>query len=368
MPLARDGKMTDVPSHTWILPTVLKHAGIEFMHIGCNSASGSPELPSLFWWEGPDGSRVLTMYEASGYGSGLTPPAGWPSKTWLAMIHTGDKAGPPPPNAVQKLLDQAHKELPGVKIRMGRLSDFSDAVLRENPKLPVVRLDMTDTWIHGPMSMPVETKLARNVRPEIGALESLHSLLEAWGVKAAAVKERVAAAYEGSLMYGEHTWGYSMPLNKPRPYGEDWKKERAAGKYERIEESWREHGDNIRRAETAVTPALAEHMAALARSVRAEGPRIVVFNPLPWTRDDVVTVEVPSETLPELLDLSTGKTVPTDLDGRTLRFLARGLPALGYRTYVPCPVRRLRAGWPPTRRPQPSKTLPGECSSTRRAA
>src|SRR3990172_606239 len=27
MPLARDAKMTDVPSHTWIVPTVLKHAG-----------------------------------------------------------------------------------------------------------------------------------------------------------------------------------------------------------------------------------------------------------------------------------------------------------------------------------------------------
>lgn len=335
MPLARDGKMTDVPSHTWILPTILKHAGIEFMHIGCNSASASPELPALFWWEGPDGSRVLTMYEASGYGSGLTPPAGWPSKNWLAMIHTGDNAGPPPPSSVQKLLEQARKQLPGIKIRMGRLSDFADAVLRENPQLPVVRLDMTDTWIHGPMSMPAETKLARNVRPDIIALESLHSLLQAWGVKAAPVKDNVAAAYEGSLMYGEHTWGYSMPLNKPRPYGEAWQKERAAGLYERIEESWREHGDNIRRAESAVAPALAQHMAALAQSVRVDGPRIVVFNPLPWTRDDVVGVDVAPGTPAGLRDLATGKTVPADLDGQTLRFVAHGLPAMGYRTYVP---------------------------------
>ena len=69
MPLPRDAKMTDVPSHTWVLPTVLKRAGVDFMHIGCNGGSGSPELPSLFWWEGPDGSRVLTMY-SPGYGTG----------------------------------------------------------------------------------------------------------------------------------------------------------------------------------------------------------------------------------------------------------------------------------------------------------
>jgi len=70
LPLPRDGKMTDVPSHSWILPTMLKAAGVDFMHIGCNSASSSPEAPPLFWWEGPDGSRVLTMYAAGGYGSG----------------------------------------------------------------------------------------------------------------------------------------------------------------------------------------------------------------------------------------------------------------------------------------------------------
>ncbi len=28
MPLPRDAKMTDVPAHTWVLPTVLKHAGV----------------------------------------------------------------------------------------------------------------------------------------------------------------------------------------------------------------------------------------------------------------------------------------------------------------------------------------------------
>jgi hypothetical protein len=41
---------------------MLKHAGVEFFHIGCNEGVASPDLPRLFWWEGPDGSRVLTMY------------------------------------------------------------------------------------------------------------------------------------------------------------------------------------------------------------------------------------------------------------------------------------------------------------------
>jgi len=233
---ARDAKMTDVPSHAWALPTILKHAGVDFLHLGCNSASASPEVPLLFWWEGPDGSRLLTMYEASGYGSRLQPPDGWPHKTWLALIHTGDNHGPPAPGTVQKLLDQARKNLPRVKVSMGRLSDFGDAILAEDPELPVVRADMPDTWIHGIMSMPIETKIARNTRPKIAALEMLNTLLRCWGVDTESAKETVSSAHEGSLMYGEHTWGASVPLDK-RLYGKPWQEELAAGKYAHMEES-----------------------------------------------------------------------------------------------------------------------------------
>lgn len=51
MPIS--AKMTDVPSHSWVLPTLLSHAGIEFLQLGCNPASQYPRVPPLFWWEGP---------------------------------------------------------------------------------------------------------------------------------------------------------------------------------------------------------------------------------------------------------------------------------------------------------------------------
>ena len=44
LPEARDAKLTDVPSHSWALPTVLKNAGVDFLHIGCNPGSASPDL------------------------------------------------------------------------------------------------------------------------------------------------------------------------------------------------------------------------------------------------------------------------------------------------------------------------------------
>ena len=75
-------KMTDVPGHTWFLPTLLSGAGIKFLHLGCNSCCRSPKVPLFFWWEGIDGSRVLTMYNTT-YGSSILPPKGWKYSSWV---------------------------------------------------------------------------------------------------------------------------------------------------------------------------------------------------------------------------------------------------------------------------------------------
>lgn len=342
-PLPRDAKMTDVPCHTWLVPTVLRRAGVDFLHLGCNSASGSPDIPALFWWEGPDGSRLLTMYTAEGYGTDLVPPAGWKHKTWLALIHTGDNHGPPTPKETEALLARAKKELPGVKIRMGRLSDFGDAILAEEkqkPTLPVVRKDMTDTWIHGLLSMPQAAAWIRDARPNVAALESLNTLLTAWQVKTPPVAHSIAAAYEGSFLYSEHTWGASSRYYSPRLYGEAWEKARAAGKYQYAEESWQEHFHYVDPAFSCAAKT-SEYSSLLAGAVHVKGPRIVVFNPLPWKRTECVSVDRPKGSPTEWKDAASGVRSTTDVRAATqagsftLELRAADIPPMGYRTYVP---------------------------------
>jgi hypothetical protein len=297
-----------VPEHTRLLATILHHAGIAFMHIGCNGMSASPQVPPLYWWEGPDGSRVLVLYSPN-YGTGLFPPKGWPHKTWLALLHTGDNHGPPRPDEVKKVLDQVAKRLPGVKVRIGRLSDFSDALLAEQPDLPVVRGDTPDTWIHGPMSDPAGMQLARNTRPLIATTEALNTLLKTWRVQVPDAAPVIAAAYEQSLLYGEHTWGGSIGWLKGKyGFGDDFQRERATGRYERIESSWNEHTAYIEKARDLIAPALQTNLRALAGAVGGE--RVVVFNPLPWKRDGVVRVGDKA-------------------------WIARDVPAGGYRAYRP---------------------------------
>lgn len=60
--LARGARMTDVPSQVNIMATDLAQGGVKFMHIGGNWPNGVLEYPSLFWWQEPDGSHVLTHY------------------------------------------------------------------------------------------------------------------------------------------------------------------------------------------------------------------------------------------------------------------------------------------------------------------
>jgi hypothetical protein len=300
-PLPTAAKMTDVPCHSWILPTLLTHAGVKFLHLGCNPASAVPRVPLLFWWEGPDGSRLLTMYSAD-YGSGALPPGDWPHKTWLAMLMRGDNAGPPNPAEVKAVIDRIHQSLPGVKVRIGTLGDFGDRILAENPQVPVIRSDMPDTWIHGVMSDPECVRLERQTMPAIAAAEALHTLLGDWNVKTPDISAAVADAYENSVLFYEHTWGgdfnnfgiggYLQPKDGIGQvgnwkYGEPWKAELAAGRYARLMKSWDEHSDYARHADKTITPVMQAQMQVLATAVAVSGPRTVVFNPLPWVRDGV---------------------------------------------------------------------------------
>ncbi|MCX6923882.1 MAG: hypothetical protein NT154_11850 [Verrucomicrobia bacterium] len=316
-PLPIGAKMTDVPCHSWVMPTLLAHAGAKFLQIGCNDTSAYVHVPHLFWWEGPDGSRILCNCTRV-YGSGLTPPRDWPSKNYLAMTMTYDNQGPPPAADVERLRQQAEKSLPGVRVHFGTLDDFAKAVIAENPELPVVRADMPDTWIHGWLSMPLEAKATRQFRALEPALDTLDTQLRAWGMAPGPLAPALAEAYEQSGLFSEHTFGPFGPnggsWNSGTPrylYGDAWKAAYARGAYKKYEEAFDDKRAFAHRADEIVHRELTARLDLLAQSVSAAGKRVVVYNALPWERSGIV--EVP---------------------GQPGQFLfAENVPANGYRTY-----------------------------------
>lgn len=307
LPLPIAGKMTDVPSHSWVLPTLLHHAGIQFLHIGVNPASQYPRVPQLFWWQGADGSKILCGYTID-YGSSFLPPADWPCKNYLSMIMAGDNHGPPSLEEVAKWRKQYEDKMPGVKVHFGTLDDFAKAVLAEKPELPVVKGDMPDTWIHGLMAMPQATKAARNTRPLEPALETFDTHLRYWGLHPNSLAKQLAKAYEQSLLYSEHTWGMNAEYGPRRLYGDAWKQWMtdmeneplpANGDYSKLPrgskrkwlQSYDDHRNYANTAASIVNKELNDRLLLLASSVKTKGKSIVVYNALPWKRSGIVEVD-----------------------------------------------------------------------------
>ena len=317
-PLPLSAKMTDVAVHSWILPTLLANAGVRFLQIGANAGVQYARLPPLFYWEGPDGSRILCQYSRN-YGTNITPPMDWvwrdpypwPCKNYLAMIMRPDNSGPPDLAEFRKVLAAAASGSPDARIHVGTLDDFRKAIEAEKPELPVVRADMPDTWIHGTMSMPIETKTARDIRPLEPALDVLDTELRAYGLKTTNLAPLLAQAYEDSLLYGEHTWGlHSGPRGVAIFPLEKWKATVPPNTQAVFLKSFDDHRNYIRKTHSIVSGELDARMTLLADAVHAEGEHVVVYNPLPWPRTGIVS-------------LPTGG-----------RLLAVNVPANGYRTYL----------------------------------
>jgi hypothetical protein len=287
---------------------------VQFLQLGCNDNSGHLSVPHLFWWEGPDGSRILCNFTPV-YGSGIIPPRDWPAANYLAMIMTYDNQGPPSLADVENLRKVAAERLPGVRVHFGTLDDFARALAAENPELPVVCGDMPDTWIHGFGSMPIETKISHTIRPFEPALDVLDTQLRGWGLATSNVAPALADAYELSNLYSEHTFGPAAPnmgswnSHTPRDlYGEAWKTARANGAYAAYEQVFDGKRAYAHKEAEIVNRELRRRLDLLAQSVATAGPRLVVYNGLPWPRSGMVE--------------AAGKS-----------FYAENIPANGYKTF-----------------------------------
>ena len=238
LPLPISAKMTDVPGHGQLLPTILAGAGVRFLHLGCNEYATPPAVPPLFFWEGPDGSRTLTMYGKGGYGSSPTPPAGWPYPVWMSLMHTHDNCGPQTADMLLGIVEQVQRDCPGAQIVCGTMDDFYKELAKcDLSALPVVRRDLADSWIHGAGSYPREVGLVRETRRTLAAAEAAAALT---GTDLSALRR---AAMDDLILFDEHTWGLDVKTWLPadRVYEKKaFLQAKETSAYRRMERSWNE--------------------------------------------------------------------------------------------------------------------------------
>ena len=156
---------------------LLKENGVIGLSEGMNSRMVPVNVPSAFNWMSLDGSISMpTIWHWGGYGQPGENgnPIRLPNTGHaLAYEWRGDNLGPP--ETAQEVFDNAHRELTNfvlnptnasddtITVVSSSLDEYFHAILTDGvfQHLPVVKEDLSDSWIWGVASDPIKTQRMR---------------------------------------------------------------------------------------------------------------------------------------------------------------------------------------------------------------
>ncbi|MBC8076491.1 MAG: hypothetical protein H7Y32_10490, partial [Chloroflexales bacterium] len=334
----------DVNGFGWALPSILQQAGVRYLDTAINEtrALGVRPRPSPYRWAAPNGADVL-LWHSRGYLLGndllLHASAGWaaprvaqfltqarrdgyPHSGMQALIsgHKGDSM--PPTATVCAVVEEWNRTWRWPQLRLTTVRDWFEHLEQHWPQ-PIVRQQCAwpDWWADGNGSALVEAALARTTQARLAGLEAQRGAIQRAGIALQRLDAQYATAWRRTMLFCEHTWGpYETAL---APHGAA-----ACGQ-------WHSKAAHVYAAAALADSIEAEQMVALATagelSARAAGltnatlqgvpfgdlatghaRAVLVFNPLPQTRSDLVRVHVPGHVggrTPQLRDARTGDLV-----------------------------------------------------------
>jgi len=340
--------LTDAPSHVWTVPTILANAGIKYLSVGVNQTRAplfkkNIHKKSPFWWEGPDGSRVLTWFTA-GYSQagriGLKDGIERMRTAIRADLYGWRQRGDNYPyDAI--LLHGAYSD--NVSIGQGMARSITDynatyaypkVVLCSNDvffeyieetfpdKIPTVRGGGGSWWEDGAGSSAVETGINRVTHEDAVAAEAVWATLAGTLEDSAFPQSEFDRVWDNVLLYDEHTWGAHNSIYNP---DSDF-----------VHRQWAIKAAYATDAADETKRLLGRGLERLVSRVKVEDGSVLVFNPTGRARTDVVHVKIPRGSV-----IMEGETVvpqqiaheDTALRDVTMAFVATDVPAVGYRTY-----------------------------------
>lgn len=222
-------KMTDVPGHTIGIVPYMRRAGLQFMHIGINTATPIPPVPPLFRWKcGED--DIVVMYQGD-YGEIMEL-----SDFAVCFAHTADNMGPQSGAEVAAIYQQLHEKYPEYTLKAATLNDLALRACAV-PNLPILENEIGDTWIHGVATDPQKISRYRRILRELGDKEIA-------GVDLT----------DSLLLVPEHTWGMDVKtfFHDDSHYSHQ-DMEKLSGERKTIEKSWQEQRDFVRKAEECLS-------------------------------------------------------------------------------------------------------------------
>jgi alpha-mannosidase len=362
--------ITDVPSYSWSYASILAASGIKYFLAGCDQIRG-PILSlshlqerSPFWWEGPDGQKVLMWY-SNGYGQigdlfGLPPqvatgvdsvprflqtypPAEYKPNLMLLFGAQYENSDFYSQNAT--IADEWNKLYAYPRLRYSGFAQALAAIQQaDHSPIPVIRGDGGPYWEDGIASDARYAVLNRETEQRTLSAEKLSTLASMINSSASPPEHTLERLWQDLMLFDEHTWGAFASISAPKI---DESTEQLAVKDAFATRAHGEMQDVLDRA-----------MAAISNEIQEPANTWIIFNPLNWQRSGWAEMDLPKAS--ELVDLASHQTVSYEVlftsgSYNHIRFVAKDVPSLGYRCYAEDKAGPRTAAGPPLS--SPPKTI-----------
>ena len=337
------GWLPDVFGFNWNMPQIYRKCGIDYFvthKLKWQVERNNPPVPfpyHLFWWQASDGSRVLAFHTVGDYNQEVIPDEMLQELAVLKAKHGvdkllilyghGDHGGGPMPEMVDRASELMH--MPGFpKVRFSKAQTYFEDIkaLPASAGFPVVNDELYVKTHRGTYTTDSQVK-RDNRRCEVLLMNT---------------EKFAAVATE---------FGHTYPQAALQPM---WEKLLFGQVHDNIDGS--AIGEVYRDAATDYTDLKIEGgkllEAALASitaraNTQGEGLAVLIFNPSPWTRTDLVSLDLNESRGPDnrgsalpssfkIVD-AAGRLVPYQLikdDGADQAiFFAEDVPGLGFKQF-----------------------------------
>ncbi|HSU31237.1 MAG TPA: polysaccharide lyase family protein [Bryobacteraceae bacterium] len=340
--------ITDVPTYTGSYPSVLASSGVKYWVAAANN-DRAPIFnyrhwneKSPFWWQGPDGKKVLFWYsrhyEQIETLFGLPPELDAVRESLPIYLQAYSKPDYKPDVALLYGAQVENTDLyPQIatfatewndsyaypKLNYATFPDFFHYVDEHYGKdLPTYKGDGGPYWEDGIGSDAYFAAEDRHNQHRALSAEVLSTVAHTIDANYNPPVGLFTDIWRNIVLFSEHTWLSYNAVSQPE--------------HDESIKQLRVKDDRAERASIEIEDVMNRSLSQLADRIHVPAGTLVVFNSLNWSRDAIVETDLPEHSV--LVDISTQAKVPlailSNKDGFLhVRFLAKNLPAVGYKCF-----------------------------------
>ena len=317
--------------YNWNMPEFYLNAGIDAFitqKLGWNDTNIFPYR--VFWWEGGDGSRILTYFPYD-YVNEIQDPyqlADWMRQfdantgftRMMVLFGVGDHGGGPTMDMLDRIDHLKTLDIyPNVEYCSA--AQYIDWLKKQDPaEIPTWRDELYLEYHRGTFTTQAKMKeYNRQNEALLTSAEKLSTLATLYG-----------GTYDRALLNDAWKNVLFNQFHDILP---------GSGIRENYIDATERHKAAKKSAEFALKQSLGTLAATVGTSSITKGTPLVVFNQLNWERTDVASVPLPEgDTSEYAIFQENGKEIPSQtvdqgLLQREILFIAERIPSYGYRTY-----------------------------------